>query len=30
MFTRSGMYVEPPVVWRRPTMRFAYWIGIRR
>src|SRR5207249_3861653 len=30
MFTRSGMYVEPPAVIRRPTMRFAYWIGIRR
>ena len=30
MFTRSGMYVEPPAVMRRPTIRFAYWIGIRR
>src|SRR3989442_10942272 len=30
MFTRSGMYVEPPAVIFRPTMRFAYWIGIRR
>ena len=30
MFTRSGRYVEPPAVMRRPTMRFAYWIGIRR
>ena len=30
MFTRSGMYVEPPEVIRRPTIRFAYWIGIRR
>jgi hypothetical protein len=24
------MYVEPPATWRRPTTRFAYWIGIRR
>ncbi len=30
MLTRSGRYVEPPEVIRRPTMRFAYWIGIRR
>jgi hypothetical protein len=30
MFTRSGMYVEPPEVMRRPTMRFAYWMGMRR
>src|SRR2546430_614403 len=30
MFTRSGMYVALPVVIRRPTMRLAYWIGIRR
>src|SRR6266536_817371 len=30
MFTRSGMYVDWPVVMRRPTMRFAYWIGMRR
>src|SRR5215217_9720749 len=30
MFTRSGMYVEPPAVIRRPTIRFAYWIGMRR
>src|SRR5437879_4048456 len=30
MFTRSGMYVEPPAVCLRPTIRFAYWIGIRR
>ena len=30
MFTRSGMYVDPPAVMRRPTMRFAYWIGIFR
>src|SRR4051812_29664333 len=30
MLTRSGMYVVPPEVIRRPTMRFAYWIGIRR
>jgi len=30
MLTRSGMYVEPPVVIRRPTIRFAYWIGIFR
>ena len=30
MFTRSGRYVEPPVVIRRPTTRFAYWTGMRR
>src|SRR5262245_17834784 len=30
IFTRSGMYVEPPAVMRRPTIRFAYWIGMRR
>ena len=30
MFTRIGRYVDPPVVIRRPTCRFAYWIGIRR
>src|SRR3954470_20613382 len=30
MFTRSGMYVDPPAVIFRPTMRLAYWIGIRR
>src|SRR5437762_2006473 len=27
MFTRRGMYVEPPLVIRRPTCRFAYWIA---
>jgi hypothetical protein len=30
MLTRSGRYVEPPDVIRRPTIRFAYWIGILR
>src|SRR3954453_16623715 len=30
MFTRRGIYVDPPAVCRRPTIRFAYWIGMRR
>ena len=30
MLTRSGRYVDPPEVIRRPTIRFAYWIGILR
>ena len=29
-FTFSGMYVEVPPYIRRPTIRLAYWIGIRR
>ena len=30
MLMRSGRYVDPPEVIRRPTIRFAYWIGIFR
>ena len=30
MLTRSGRYVEPPDIMRRPTWRLAYWIGMRR
>src|SRR3954466_3816104 len=30
MFTRSGRYVCPPELMRRPITRLAYWIGIRR
>ena len=26
----SGMYVDAPPYIRRPTIRLAYWIGIRR
>jgi len=29
-FTLSGMYVELPPYIRRPTIRLAYWTGIRR
>src|SRR5712691_1961205 len=29
-FTLSGMYVLWPPIIRRPTIRFAYWTGIRR
>ena len=29
-FTFIGMYVEVPPYIRRPTMRLAYWTGIRR